>query len=154
MNEPPDARTDVASRTPRPAPLLLGLGATAVVGTGLSLVYATTGLGVPCVLRSLTGWDCPFCGGTRMGAALLHGDIATAWSYNPFALVGLGLATVLGLWLVGEQLTGHRGTLASRLTSVADRAHVRLNSATVTAAVAVVLITWTLFRNLVLGPLP
>lgn len=43
---------------------------------------------------------CPFCGSTTMGAALLHGNLADAWTANPFVfilLAGLGLACLC--WL-------------------------------------------------------
>lgn len=70
-------------------------------GIGLSEVYAVTGLGVTCPFRALTGWSCPLCGGTRMGAALLDGQIATAFALNPVALVALTVVGVLGLlWAV------------------------------------------------------
>jgi hypothetical protein len=68
-------------------------------GIALSALYAVTGLGLPCPFRALTGWYCPLCGGTRLGSALLHGDIAAAFFYNPLALVGLVILGVLGaLW--------------------------------------------------------
>ena len=51
------------------------VGAFFAGGLALSALYATTGLGLVCPFRALTGWDCPLCGGTRMGAALLHGDV-------------------------------------------------------------------------------
>jgi len=146
-------RPDVAAAR-RPTPTLLGLGVTAVAGLGLSVLYATTGLGVPCVFRAATGWDCPFCGGTRMGAALLHGDLATAWHFNPFALVGLGLATLLGGWLLVEQATGHRGALASRLSGLAGRLRIRFTTTTVTIAACALMVVWTVVRNVTLGPLP
>nr|WP_269778633.1 DUF2752 domain-containing protein [Microlunatus antarcticus] len=73
---------------------------------GLSALYATTGVGVGCPFRIVTGWDCPLCGGTRMGSALLHGDVAAAFAFNPVALVGIALLGVVGvLWLV-EALGG------------------------------------------------
>lgn len=62
-------------------------------GLALSALFATTGVGVPCPFLALTGWQCPLCGGTRMGAALLHGDVAGAYAFNPVVLVAL---TVLG----------------------------------------------------------
>ena len=59
------------------------------------------GSGLPCPFRALTGWDCPLCGGTRMGDALLHGDVPAAFGFNPLALVGLLILGVLGvLWTV------------------------------------------------------
>lgn len=32
-----------------------------------------------CGFKVLTGWPCPFCGGTRCAAALLVGDLSGAW---------------------------------------------------------------------------
>jgi hypothetical protein len=69
-------------------------------GLALSALYATTGVGLPCPFRAVTGWECPLCGGTRMGDALLHGDLGAAFEFNPLALVGLLIMGVLGaLWL-------------------------------------------------------
>jgi len=62
-------------------------------GLALSALFATTGVGVPCPFLALTGWQCPLCGGTRMGAALLRGDVAAAYAFNPLVLVAV---TVLG----------------------------------------------------------
>lgn len=77
------------------------LGAFIAGGVGLSALYAVTGVGVPCPFRTLTGWNCPLCGGTRLGAALLHGDLGAAFAYNPLVFVALvvigGLATA---WVV------------------------------------------------------
>ena len=82
---------------------LVGFFAT---GLGLSGLYATTGVGVGCPFRAVTGWDCPLCGGTRMGSALLHGDVVAAFVLNPVALVGITVLGVLGvLWAV-EALGG------------------------------------------------
>ena len=65
------------------------VGAFFAGGLALSALYATTGVGLPCPFRAVTGWDCPLCGGTRMGDALLHGDVLAAFGYNPLALIGL-----------------------------------------------------------------
>jgi hypothetical protein len=75
------------------------VGAFFAGGIALTALYATTGVGLPCPFRALTGWDCPLCGGTRMGDALLHGEIGAAFEFNPLALVGLLILGVLGaLW--------------------------------------------------------
>jgi hypothetical protein len=85
----------------RPQTGLKYLGGFFAYGLGLSALYATTGIGLPCPLRELTGWQCPFCGGTRMGNALLHLDIGAAFAYNPVALIGLTVLGVLGVaWTV------------------------------------------------------
>ncbi|HCX85349.1 MAG TPA: DUF2752 domain-containing protein [Micrococcales bacterium] len=43
----------------------------------------------------LLGIACPGCGGMRATADLLHGDVASAWSYNPLVVVGLPLVLAL-----------------------------------------------------------
>lgn len=94
---------------------LTWLGAFVAGGVGLSAVYATTGWGVPCAFLALTGWECPFCGGTRLGAALLQADLGGALAANPALFVGLGLLAVLGgVWVV-EVLGGPAVRLAPGL---------------------------------------
>ena len=86
------------------------VGALFAGGLALSALYATTGLGLLCSFRALTGWDCPLWG-TRMGGALLHGDVLTAFGFNPLALVGLVVLGILGaLWTV-EAAGGPLGRL-------------------------------------------
>jgi hypothetical protein len=89
-------------------------------GLALSVVHAVTGLGVGCPLRHFTGILCPFCGATRMGSDLLVGDLAGAWSANPFVLVGLGVLGVAVASWATTALGGPRlrppGRLAERRT--------------------------------------
>lgn len=87
---------------------LMGLGAFFAYGLSLSALYAASGIGLGCPLRSLTGWECPLCGGTRMGAALLHGDVMAAFWFNPVVLIGLMVLGVLGILWVVEVLGGPR----------------------------------------------
>ena len=78
----------------------------AAFGARREHLYATTGFGFPCPFRALTGWECPFCGGTRLGSALLHGDVAAAFAYNPLVFLSLVLGVLVGgLWMV-EALGG------------------------------------------------
>jgi Protein of unknown function (DUF2752) len=51
----------------------------------------------PCLWRSVTGFDCPFCGGLRATSALVHGHFAAAADYNLLVTVGVPLAALLGL---------------------------------------------------------
>jgi hypothetical protein len=75
-------------------------------GLALSGIYAATGIGLPCPFRAVTGWECPLCGGTRLGGALLRGDVGSAFADNPVVLVGLVVLSVLGvLWSI-EALGG------------------------------------------------
>lgn len=42
-----------------------------------------------CLIKLVTGFECPACGTQRMIHALLHGDIMTALLLNPFMLLVL-----------------------------------------------------------------
>ena len=121
--------TAVSSR-----PRLYGaLGTGALLGGGLAYV----GLADPhkpdfvfpaCPFKLLTGWNCPACGGLRMTHDLLHGDLAAAAVDNIFLLVGLPalLAWVLVRWRTGRPI----------FTMPAI------------AVIAVLVVTWTVARNM------
>jgi hypothetical protein len=120
-NENVAISTDVRSfRTTRAAGYV---GAFFAGGLGLSALYATTGLGLPCPFRLLTGWDCPLCGGTRMGDALLHGDVPAAFGFNPLALLGLALLGVLGVVWAVEAVGGPAFRLPRPLSERLRRVH-------------------------------
>lgn len=40
-----------------------------------------------CLLKLLTGYDCPFCGAQRAVQSLLQGDVSSAFHYNPFLFI-------------------------------------------------------------------
>ena len=67
-------------------------------GAAVLLLLYRQGMGVPCLLRLLTGLECPGCGGTRMLAALLAGRPTEAWHSNP----GLFTAAPLALFALGS----------------------------------------------------
>lgn len=133
-------------RTPAGPDRVREIGAFLALGTGLSTLYVVSGhrIGMPCPLKLATGWDCPLCGGTRMGAALLHGDVPAAFGYNPLALIGI---TGLGLgWLV---LLGQRaGIVRVGLPVLAKRTRRAL-----WVIGLVVVVAFTVARNLPVGPL-
>ncbi|MDL4814498.1 DUF2752 domain-containing protein [Actinomadura opuntiae] len=76
----------------------------AVLGLLAGAAMAVFGL-PPIALHSplrLVGMVCPLCGGTRAVQALMRGDVATAWEYNPIAFVVVpGAFLVLVRWAVG-----------------------------------------------------
>ncbi len=113
-------------------------------GLALSALYATTGFGVLCPFRAVTGWDCPLCGGTRMGSALLHGEIGAAFAFNPLALLliaGLGLLGLLwGIEVLGGPAVRPPAGLRRRLTPISSSHWLIVGS--VVAAV------YTVVRNL------
>ena len=73
-----------ATRTQRWA---VAAGAAGICAAGFGLLYSINP-NLPdnpyprCLLKSLTGIDCPGCGGTRAMYSLLHGDIAGAVDHN------------------------------------------------------------------------
>ncbi|SPT52395.1 Protein of uncharacterised function (DUF2752) [Actinomyces bovis] len=62
------------------------------------------------MFHALTGYWCPFCGGTRATVSLLHGDWAAALGWNPIAplveLLLIGLAARLVYRVLRERLRG------------------------------------------------
>ena len=50
-----------------------------------------------CIFHSLTGLNCPFCGGTRAAHQLLHGNFAAAFALNPLLVVGVPLIAICAL---------------------------------------------------------
>jgi Protein of unknown function (DUF2752) len=120
------------------------VGAFFAGGLALSALYAATGLGLPCPFRAITGWDCPLCGGTRMGAALLQGDVSAAFGFNPVALIGLLVAGVLGvLWAVEAA-----GGPAVRLPQALSMRLQRVPVSVWLIAALVAAVAYTLARNL------
>lgn len=96
---------------------------------------AADGMAPRCLFRTLTGWDCPGCGFQRALHAALHGDIASAWHYNPFVFFALPLALLYGLV---EYMPGRFRSLRRLL----------LNPFAL-AAVAASIAAWWILRNVV-----
>ncbi|MGX6602033.1 DUF2752 domain-containing protein [Micromonosporaceae bacterium Da 78-11] len=72
-----------------------GFGVLAGVGAAVwPALTDTTGVGLPCPLRTLTGVPCPGCGLTTAAVALVRGDFGLAFAANPmiFGLAALALA--------------------------------------------------------------
>ena len=88
-----------------------------------------------CPFRWLTGWQCPACGNQRALHALLHGQWATAWGYNPFLIVSLPYLIAL----VAARLLRSR-----RPRFYAAVAHPR-----VVMTYVVLICLWWLLRNLI-----
>ncbi len=66
-------------------------GLLGISGAGLLFLYLQYGIGIPCPIHFITGFQCPGCGNTRMAAALLRGHFREAFLYNPLSFVLLPL---------------------------------------------------------------
>jgi hypothetical protein len=71
---------------------LAALGATALL---FLFDPATTAAYPACPLHSLTGLDCPTCGGLRAAHQFLHGNLRAAFALNPFLFFALPAVTLL-----------------------------------------------------------
>ena len=82
-------------------------GLAVAFGAALALVYAVDpsqhALTPPCPYLTMLGLACPGCGLTRATHALLHGDVARAFAFNPWAFVA---TPALVTFLVLPHLTG------------------------------------------------
>lgn len=102
------------------------LGSPAAIAGG---VYAVTGQGLACPFLLATGLLCPFCGGSRMGAALLAGDLGGAWVWNPFVLVVAILLGLVWAWTLFAVVARRPATLPgplARLEGLSPAARVGL----------------------------
>lgn len=64
----------------------------AIVVVGLIILYGifdpATSIAAPkCLFKTLTGYDCPSCGGQRALHALLNGKVGRAFMLNPFLFI-------------------------------------------------------------------
>ncbi len=117
----PPAAVGSATRLPSDS-TLAGVAAVGAGGFALAILLDVTGgtVGLPCLLRSTTGLNCPLCGATRMAAALLHGDLGAALRFNAPALVAAAVVAYLWTsWML--ERTGRRTLPRPRLTPRARR---------------------------------
>jgi hypothetical protein len=59
----------------------------------------------PCPVHWGTGLHCPGCGSLRAIHTLMHGDVASATSYNVMTVVVIAVAIGIGLTSVVERVT-------------------------------------------------
>ena len=65
-----------------------------------------------CAFHRMTGMQCPGCGGLRAVHHLLHGEVITAFRFNPLFVLALPVAAVMGVRRLlrgpGAQPLSHR----------------------------------------------
>jgi len=59
-----------------------------------------------CLFHTLTGWQCPGCGGLRATHRLLHGDLASAFRLNPLFVLLLPVGVFGAVGQVVKRTTG------------------------------------------------
>ena len=75
-------RTRTYSRPVRIGIAFLLLAAIGTAVGGLYLLYGVYGIGIPCLIRAVTGLYCPGCGAGRALAAAFHGNWGIAFRQN------------------------------------------------------------------------
>ncbi len=73
--------------------LVLALAATLQTVDGTGVVVPVGGFQLPelCYARRWLGFECPGCGLTRSFIAIMHGQFADAWKFNPAGLLIFGV---------------------------------------------------------------
>lgn len=76
--------------------------AASIAASALAISFVWTPSALPklemCLMRRFTGIPCPGCGLSRAFCAISHGDLAAAWSFNPFGFAFYVLAIALVAW--------------------------------------------------------
>lgn len=60
------------------------LGGLLILGFLYYLWLSVTNIGIPCIFRLITGWQCPGCGVTHLCVELLHLNFKAAYQANQF----------------------------------------------------------------------
>lgn len=87
-----------------------------------------------CLLKTITGYDCPGCGFQRALSSILHGDWTSAWHYNPFLFFAIPIGTV---YAIVELCPGRLCKMRKILLSVPF-----------TMSLLVSIVLWWVLRNL------
>ena len=69
--------------------VILALVILAVLGLYVCFNPANSYLAPKCAFKTLTGYDCPSCGGQRMVHAMLNGKFREAFFLNPFLFIAI-----------------------------------------------------------------
>lgn len=115
----------------RKAITAVALVAVAVLCVCYYSVDPSSGPAPRCMLKLISGYDCPGCGTQRALHALLHGRVAEAWGYNPALFFAVPLA---GMYAVVDILPAPVGRV--------------LRSPVFILGIALAIAAWWVGRNL------
>ena len=89
-----------------------------------------------CLFHTLTGLECPGCGSQRAIHALLNGDIAAAWGFNPLVLLFIPILLPMAL--------------SAPLKRRCPRFYGIMNSPFMILLCGAVIVAWFIIRNFIL----
>lgn len=87
-----------------------------------------------CPVYHLTGLKCPGCGTQRALHALLHGDFAAAWGFNPALILSIPLLLLIAL--------------SAAMRERAPRFYRTMHSVPLIIATGTAFLLWFLLRNI------
>jgi Protein of unknown function (DUF2752) len=70
-----------------------------------------THVGTVCVFKKATTLPCPSCGSTRSMKAILQGDFAAGFSWNPIGYLLLAALAILPWWILYDVLLNRQSLL-------------------------------------------
>ena len=90
--------------------LPLGVGAAGLIGAGyvVGVDPNVAGHYPTCPFLAVTGLYCPGCGALRVVHALGHGDLLSALTTNPLAVLGFGYIVLTWVLWLERTVTGRR----------------------------------------------
>ncbi len=74
--------------------LLKKLGIILLIGLVYYVIVSLLGFGIPCPIRTITGFQCPGCGITRMCVSLFKLDFRSAFNFHPVVFCSLPFLAV------------------------------------------------------------
>lgn len=116
----------------KPVAIILALIAAAALY--YTIDPATSAFAPQCMLHRFTGLQCPGCGSQRMLHAMLHGNVAEAFRFNPFLFI-LFPFIVFALWLETQH-------------TVRPRLYAKVYCPTTLYVVIAAIIIWFVVRNI------
>ncbi len=121
--------------------------ATTLIVAAIIIIYifdpSTTNIYPRCPSKLITGYDCPGCGSLRALHALCHGDIATAWHFNPALFFAIPLIII---YIIADNCRPSNPT--PRTARNLQRLHHVTHHPLTPILLLIAIIIWTITRNL------
>lgn len=77
-----------------------------ILGFLYYLWLSVTNIGIPCIFKLVTGWQCPGCGITHLCVDLLHFRFVQAYQANQFLFVTGPLLLIEWIYVFWLKVTG------------------------------------------------